>query len=469
MLKMRGITAFASASWTGWNCERNGSDFTVKSSYLANSLHRAPSSGASGAGTPEERRALLQRISWSHQFEKSARLRELLVYVCERSLREHPVEIHEQEIGHAVFGRRPEYDTSQDNIVRVTASQARKKLEQYFASEGLSEPIILEIPKGKYTPVFCERIPAAAETAGVPQTQIQHWPTRYRRAVLILAACALLLAVIAAWCAIALRGERLAARSVLDANPSLNALWSQLLPRAGRTDVVVVDSSLSLFHELLDRQLTLSEYLDPSVWARAEGLSSNPNLQVFAQRAAERRFTSLASVTVAYRIAQLTGRDQSRISIFSARDFNIRQMKSDNVVLLGSTRANPWVELVEDRLNFRFGYDQKSRHSYFENRDPLPGESKMYRSDSGVSYCQIAFLPNLGKTGNVLVISGTEIEGTEGGGEFVTSESSIAQLRKSVGSNREARLPYFEVLLKSSRVGGATPGFSIVAFRLLQP
>jgi hypothetical protein len=86
-----------------------------------------------------------------------------------------------------------------------------------------------------------------------------------------------------------------------------------------------------------------------------------------------------------------------------------------------------------------------------------------------VSYCQIAFLPNLGKTGNVLVISGTEIEGTEGGGEFVTSESSIAQLRKSVGSNREARLPYFEVLLKSSRVGGATPGFSIVAFRLLQP
>lgn len=283
---------------------------------------RAPVSGASGAGTPEERRALLLRISWSRRFEKSARLR-----------------------------------------------------------------------KGKYTPVFRGRILAAAEAAGVPQTQIQQWPARYRRAVLILAACAPLLAVMAVWCAIALRGERLAARSVLDTNPSLNALWSQLLLPAGRTDVVVADSSLSLFHELLDRQLTLSEYLNPSVWARADGLSSNPDLQVFAQRAAQRRFTSLASVTAAYRIAQLAGRDQSRI----------------------------------------------------------------------------AFLPNLSKTGNILVISGTEIEGTEGGGEFVTSESSIARLRSLVGSNREARLPYFEVLLKSSRVVGATPGFSIVAFRLLQP
>lgn len=436
---------------------------------MASSVQRVPFDGGSGAGTLEERRALLQRIFWSRGFEKSARLREFLVYVCERSIREHPAEIHEQEIGHGVFGRDPGYDTSQDNIVRVTASQARKKLEQYFASEGVSEHIILEIPKGKYTPVFRGRSLAVAETAGAPQTQMPPWPARYRRAVLILAACAPLLAAVAVWCAIALRSERLAARSVLDANPSLNALWSQLLPRTGRTDVVVVDSSLSLFHELLDRQLTLSEYLNSGVWARADGLSSNPDLQAFAQRAAQRRFTSLASVTAAYRIAQLAGRDQSRISIFSARDFNIRQMKSDNVVLLGSTRANPWVELIEDRLNFRFGYDQKSRHGYFENRDPLPSESKTYRTDSSVSYCQIAFLPNLGKTGNVLVISGTEIEGTEGGSEFVTSESSMAQLRSRVGSNREARLPYFEVLAKSSRIGGATPGFSIVALRLLRP
>jgi hypothetical protein len=138
------------------------------------------------------------------------------------------------------------------------------------------------------------------------------------------------------------------------------------------------------------------------------------------------------------------------------------------VILLGSTRANPWAELIEDRLNFRFGFDQQSRFAYFENRDPRPGELKLYRTDSGVSFCQIAFLPNLGKTGNILAISGTETEGTEGGGEFITNERSIEQIQSLAKSDREGRLRYFEILLKSSRVGGAAPNFSIVAFRAMR-
>src|SRR5205823_1306714 len=143
----------------------------------------------------------------------------------------------------------------------------------------------------------------------------------------------------------------------------------------------------------------------------------------------QRRFTSLGSVTTAYRIAQLAGKDRTHVNILAARDFNIRQMKSDNVILLGSIRANPWVELIAERLNFRFGFDQKSRYSYFENLAPRDGEEKRYSTNSGVSYRHIAFLPNLGRTGNILAIAGTEVEGTEGGGEFVTSEQSMAQLR----------------------------------------
>ena len=101
----------------------------------------------------------------------------------------------------------------------------------------------------------------------------------------------------------------------------------------------------------------------------------------------------------------------------------------------------------------------------FENRQPRAGELKTYPNGAGISYCQIAFLANPGKTGNVLAISGTETEGTEGGGEFITSERSLEQLRTLVAPDRNGRVPYFEILLKSSRVGGATPGFSIVAVR----
>jgi hypothetical protein len=377
-----------------------------------------------------ERRALLQRVLWSPQIAKSPRIREFLEYVCERALQEPSAEIHEREIGRSVFGRGAEYDTSADNVVRVTASQARKKLHEYFSSQGSTEPWIFEIPTGGYTPVFHER-DLAADTA-VPMT------------------------------------------SELDASPSLRALWSQLLPRGGRTDVVVADSSLSLFQESLSlfqerhpRQLTLAEYLQPDLWTRGDFSFANHDLQSFVERMVQRRLTSIGSVTTAFRVVELAGSAQARVFVISPRDFNIRQMKTDNVVLVGSSIANPWVSLFEDRLNFRIGFDRLARFAYFENRDPRPGEPRMYRTDSDVSYCQIAFLPNLAHTGNILAICGAEVEGTEGGGEFITSEHSLGQLRSFAKLDNSGRLPYFEVMLKSNKVGGSTPGFAPVAFRVL--
>jgi hypothetical protein len=434
---------------------------------MATDGHRMHNSPDPQASSLEKRRAILQRVLSSHQIEKSPRIRDFLAYVCDRSLEDPSAEIHEQRIGCRVFGRDADYDTAVDNVVRVTASQTRKKLEQYFSSEGSAEPIILEIPRGQYTPIFRERN-LAVDTAKPPQPTTGQSPAP-SRTVLTLAASSILLAIVAIWACVTLWTERKASHSELDASPALNALWSQLLRPGSRTEVVVVDSSLSLFQELLPHQLTLPEYLQPDIWMRGDSLSSNPKLQAFVQRTAQRRLTSLGSVTTAFRIAQFAGSTQARISVVTARDFNIRQMKSDNVVLLGSSIANPWISLVEDHLNFRFGFDRVSRFAYFENRKPRPGEPQVYRTDSDVSYCQIAFLPNLTRTGNILAICGAEVEGTEGGGEFVTSETSLVQLQSFGKVKTEERFPYFEVLLKSSKLEGSTSGFIPVAFRLVQP
>lgn len=408
----------------------------------------------------DERLALLQRVLWSRPIEKSARIRDFLAYVCERAIEEPSVEIHEQEIGHRVFGRPADYDTTADNSVRVAASQARKKLEQYFGADGVAEPIILEIPKGQYTPVFHERDAAAPAAPAIPKAA-------WSRLTIALGICAAAFAATSIYLAFQLRSVQSAARPEWESNPALHALWSQLLPPApGRTDIVIPDSSLSLFQELLDHQLTLAEYLDPARWMPPGRFDSDPELQAFARRTIQRRFTSLASVTAVSRIGRVAGRDQSRFALFSARDFNVRQMKADNVILLGSSRADPWIELVQDRLNFRFGFDQASHYAYFDNRDPRPGELNRYRTDSSVSYCQIAFFPNLGRSGNILAIGGTEVEGTEGGGEFVTTARSLAQLELLAKPDQTGRIPYFEALLKSSRVGGAASQSSIVAVRL---
>jgi hypothetical protein len=435
---------------------------------VGTSTQRVAKAAELRSSSAKERHALLQRVLWSRQIRNSERIRDFLIYVCGRALQEPGAEIHEQEIGNRVFCRKPDYDTAADNVVRVTASQARKKLELYFASDGISEPVILDIPKGKYIPVFRER-DAVAEETDPQHSELRSRLTTYRKAAAISIVCGSLLAVTCLWSLVSLRQERLAGRSGLDTHPTLKALWAPLLQSPGRTDIVVADSSLSLFQGLLDRQLSLAEYLKPDLWTQANEFSSQPLLQKFAQRAAQSRFTSLATVTAAYRIAQLAGRDQSRISFMFPRDFNIRQLKSDNVVLLGSSRANPWTELLQDSLNFRFAYDQQAKFGYFENRQPRAGESKTYRSEANVSYCQIVYLPNLSKTGDIIAIIGTEVEGTEGGSEFVTTENSLAQLRPLLSPTMNGRFPYFEVLLRSTRFAGAAPSFSIVATRSVKP
>src|ERR1035438_4155062 len=105
----------------------------------------------------EERRALIDRVASSEQFSRSTRLRDFLLYVGRQSLKEGCPEIHEQEIGAKVFGRSSSYDRSQDNIVRVNATELRKRIDQYFATEGAHETLVLEIPRGTYKPVFHRR------------------------------------------------------------------------------------------------------------------------------------------------------------------------------------------------------------------------------------------------------------------------------------------------------------------------
>ena len=124
----------------------------------------------------EDRKLLIERVASSRYVNRSARLRDLLVYLTTRVLEEDVVEIHEQEVGNKVFGRPANYDTSSDNIVRVHASMLRKRLEQYFAEEGANEPLTIEIPKGNYAPVFRERGDRGGGSGSRPRN-----PRRLRR------------------------------------------------------------------------------------------------------------------------------------------------------------------------------------------------------------------------------------------------------------------------------------------------
>src|ERR1700712_4644269 len=97
---------------------------------------------------------LVQRVIESPHLIGSARLRDFLLHVTPRALRETPEDATEQQIGIQVFQRSPGFNSSEDSIVRSQARLLRLKLSAYFNAEGASEPLIIEIPKGHYLPVF---------------------------------------------------------------------------------------------------------------------------------------------------------------------------------------------------------------------------------------------------------------------------------------------------------------------------
>ncbi len=411
-----------------------------------------------------DRYALLQRILWSRQFERSERLRNFLEYVTTRVLTHPDAEVHEQEIGREVFDRPQDYDTASDNIVRVTASQLRKKLEEYFCSEGASEPVVLEIPRGRYTPLFRERgspPPQAVTGASIPVTI----PKR-GEILMLRTAFAMVLAALIVCGGLIVRQHRAAPAN--PQTPALTALWSSLFSPSRPTSVVVSDSSLSLYEDLLGRSLSLADYITAHSEAEDRFIVSDPALSRFARLAFGRGLTSRASTSTVYRIAELRNPDASGMLIVRPKDFSIDTMKFANVVLLGSPRANPWVELIEKQLQFQYVYDETTHHSAFREISRNGGDPVNFPTDSKTSYCRIAFLPNLSGNGNILSIAGTETEGTEGGGEYVTNEKTLEQLRQRLGI-KNGPFPYFEVLLKSDRVGGATPQLTIVAARVVHP
>ena len=62
---------------------------------------------------------LIERITASLPFQKSTRLRDLLRFMAERSIRGEIQDLSEHRIGSAVFGKAQDYSVVEDSSVRV--------------------------------------------------------------------------------------------------------------------------------------------------------------------------------------------------------------------------------------------------------------------------------------------------------------------------------------------------------------
>src|SRR5450631_2032760 len=140
---------------------------------------------------------LIERITASPPFQKSARLRELLRFMAEKSIRGKAQDLTEHRIGSAVFGKAQDYSVVEDSSVRVHIRQLRLKLHEYFDGEGRDELSIVEIPKGAYTTLFRT---VEQRAAGTPApVVVRHELKLWLRALPWALAVLFLVTTLAAW------------------------------------------------------------------------------------------------------------------------------------------------------------------------------------------------------------------------------------------------------------------------------
>jgi hypothetical protein len=111
--------------------------------------------------TKQEIEEALERICSSRHFASSPRMIRFLRYIVEKSVSGNSADIRELQIGLEVFDRWPTYDPKIDTIVRVEARRLRKKLEEYYRSDGRADRVVIAVPPPGYQPRF--RAAGAAE------------------------------------------------------------------------------------------------------------------------------------------------------------------------------------------------------------------------------------------------------------------------------------------------------------------
>lgn len=422
----------------------------------------------------DARAELVQRIMTSPQFAKAPQLREILRYLSRRVFEDNPSTISEYDVGCHGLGRRVDFNPHEDNIVRVQIRHLRKKLDDYFENEGKDEPTYLVIPKGSYVPVFLPRESAAPAVPTVIAVEAGGPAARPKRATLIFAIVAGVLAVVFACVSMVLwwqmrNAHKDAAGLVDNFRPPTDPFWSRIFSPTQDTTIVVADSCQVMLSDLLKKDVPLTDYVSKEYPARILNEVQDPELRSALSLITSRHYTSFGDVMISVQLAQLCQRLGGRAKFRYARYLDPHEFNTGNFILIGSYKSVPWVHLFENQMAFFMEKNPGVPYYVFRNRPPhaLPATVFAPR-DPSESYADVALVPNLSGTGNVLMLEGINMEATEGAGEFLLRKDFMEKLSRAAQGNGSVS-PYFELILQTKVLAGTPRTSKIVYWKPVTP
>jgi len=381
-----------------------------------------------------------------------ARLRRMFDYLAERSLAgQSPKEI---AIAIDVFGKSPDFDVSQDALVRVYIHKLRKALDEYYSSAGSRRGAELHIPRGEYRLKVSAKAPVAVIPAPPPQTP--RLSNAHRITAALIGATVLVAAfVLWLW----------APRSDLE-RVRASPIWSALL-KDDRPIIIVVgdyyligetDDSMGVNRLIREYSVNSKNDLDHYVQEHPELADRYMDVGL--------RYLPISTAFALRDVMVVLAPQNRRITVSKMSDIEPSSLKSADIVYIGYLSGMGMLQdLIFAGSRFSVGdsydevFDKRTRVSYVSEigsdimDPPQPtGKEKTYH-DYGV------FEKIRGPGGNTIVV----ISGTRDAGVTQTAEAfTSAQKLKDLEQKSDVRLP-IEALLEVSAVNGVSLNGKLLA------
>jgi hypothetical protein len=175
----------------------------------------------------ETNQAQVQRIVQSKAFRSSEIHRNLLNYLAEKSLSGTADNLKEYIVGLDVFAKPASYDPRQESVVRMHVARLRQKLAEYYRTEGVDDPVLVDVPKGGFRVTFETREIAPAPVVGAGQGDAGQPDPRRRNEVILSALLAVAVLCAALFAAQLWRTKT--SGTVAGGAPELQQLWAPIL------------------------------------------------------------------------------------------------------------------------------------------------------------------------------------------------------------------------------------------------
>jgi hypothetical protein len=425
----------------------------------------------------EEIREHLDMVLAGNEFCSSRRSSELLRHIVERALAGDTESLKERLLGVEIFHRRSDYDTSTDAIVRVTASDVRRRLANFY-SESSAQSMRITLPLGSYVPDFIplaiREVPAGITQAKYPdnapsrittpvrapgepiilpvETRKSH-PIHLTKPVALAFCLCMLFALGAGWWLRDIIHGRGFSKDDRD-----YAFYDDLLGSIGEkskeTQIALTNPHVLLYLGLNKAGPALGENPKdvpvPPDMAAVLNQTSNDNQANFPFHhffVDTSNYTGFGEATAAFgvsRLLQATGRSAH---LTGARFLNWDSARQEQLVILGAPHESAFVQSTLSAANFTIDYNS------IHNAHPLPGEQVDYfKSGHGgmLEDYGLIWMTKSPSGTRVLVLAGLSSAGTAGVGEFFSDPERMRPVYKQLRAlAKKGAVPEsWQVLLK---------------------